>query len=105
MRFIANLLLGIVLPNVYSKYLLVKIDGDQPQETELETTTLNSNGPEQSFATEVQKDDDTPSVPKIGNISKDRVPPMADDKDQKIRPSQDYSKGNIVIVFKLCELS
>ena len=101
MRLIALLLVGIALPNVYMKYLLLEIDGDETPEvepksdkgTEDEAVPHLGKGMgvgELLFVPDLEKDDDS-----TGDIKTDN-----DNVDEGTGgPSGDY-KGNYTIIFK-----
>ena len=86
MRLIVFLLVGIALPNVYMKYLLLEIDGDVTPEVEPESDT--------GVMIPLTKDDDSTGDIKTDNDNVDEVTGG---------PSQDY-KGNYTIIFKLLGL-
>ena len=89
MRLIVLFLVGIALPNVNLKYLLLEIDGDVTPEVEPESDIEVGN----EAAAQAKDDDST------GDIKTDN-----DNVDEGTSgPSQDY-KGNYTIIFKLLGL-
>ena len=93
MRLITLLLVGIALPNVNLKYLLLEIDGDVTAEVEPESDTEVENEAAPQLIP-LAKDDDSTGDIKIDN----------NNVDEGISgPSQDY-KGNYTIFFKLLGL-
>ena len=101
MRLITLLLVGIALPNVYMKYLLLEIDGDETPEVEpksdkeAEDQAVPHLGKgmgvgEPLFVPDLKKDDNS-----NGDIKTDN-----DNVDEGTGgPSGDY-KGNYTIIFK-----
>ena len=101
MRFIALLLVGIALPNVHMKYLLLEIDGDETPEVEpksdneAEDEAVPHLGKgmgvgEPLFVPNSEKDDDSTGDIKTNNDNVD---------EGTGGPSRDY-KGNYTIIFK-----
>ena len=100
MRLILLLLVGIALPNIYMKYLLLEIDGDETSEVDHESDKeadleavpdFGVNQGDPHFLPHWEKDDDS-----NGDIKTDN-----DNVDEETGgPSRDY-KSNYTIIFKL----
>ena len=100
MRLTVLLLVGIALPNVYMKYLLLEIDGDETPELDPESDTeaeleavpdFGVGQDEQHVLPHWEKDDDS-----TGDIKTDNV------DEETGGPSRDY-KSNYTNIFKLFE--
>ena len=100
MRLIVLLLVGISLPNVYMKYLLLEIDGDETPEVDTESDTeaeheaVSDLGVSQGtphFLAHWEKDDDSNGDMKNDNDNVD---------EETGGPSRDY-KSNYSIISRL----
>ena len=87
MRLIALLLVAIALPNVYMKYLLLEIDGDETPEVEPKSDKeAEDNADEPLIVSDLEKDDGS-----TGDIKTDN--------DNVDEDTGDY-KCNYTIIFK-----
>ena len=99
MRLILLLLVGIALPNVRMKYLLLEIDGDETPEVDTESDTeaeheavpdFGISQGESHFLPQWEKDDDS-----NGDVKNDN-----NVDEETGGPSRDY-KSNYTIIFRL----
>ena len=84
MRLTALLLVGIAIPNVYMKYLLVAIDGDETPEVDTESDT------EAEQETVPEKNDD-----RNGDMKNDN------NVDEETDGTSRSYKSNYTIIFRL----
>ena len=92
MRLIVLLLVGIALPNVYMKYLLLEIDGDETTKVDTEyDPDFRVNQGEPHFLPHWERDNDSNGDMKNDNNNVD---------EETGGPSRDY-KSKYTIISKL----